>query len=459
MDPPATDAEVKPETLEEIIEGAPLYHCDLFDIEIVHKIAEAFLPGLASACVDNTTGGLLKSPTSVAVDMRREMVQYLTQRSETFIAESVVLDSGPDAEVSDHPYDIVSDFIDDFAASKRNFFSRVSGWLLSERREDRIDDFVQEMEINGFWLIQRREGVAQTLLKNVDFKNAFHCNMKFNAAEELAEHIPHCSFRTINCPNEGCNARFSSVHLEYHDSICPLKILPCEQKCSDSIMRREMDKHCITICPMKLMNCPFYPVGCQSTIPQCTVEQHRLENLHSHLLYILQVVHKRASVEDLKLRVDQLEKSSSPQQLAEARDVRSLTFVIKNLEPKLGPLEVDTKKKASEPDKEEESTGSPARTEGCSVSPAKGEECSEPPTKEEECIESPHKTEECTKLPTKEEECVEIPSSKEECIEPLTKEEECTKSPSKIVVRDSPPIKEECTNSPSNPGKLMEVEI
>ena len=68
-----------------------------------------------------------------------------------------------------------------------------------------------------------------------------------------------------------------------------------------------MDKHCITVCSMKLENCRFYLVGCQSTIPRCKIEQHRLEDVHSHLLYVLQVIHKDASVEDLKRRVVELE--------------------------------------------------------------------------------------------------------------------------------------------------------
>ncbi|KAK9266582.1 hypothetical protein L1049_021647 [Liquidambar formosana] len=348
MDLPATDVELKSEKFEDVKDVGPSFHCDLFDTEIVHKIAQVFLPGLATACVDNTTGDIFKSPALVAVDLRKEMVDYLTQRSETFVAESVMLVGGLDPESSDHPYDIISDFVDDFASSKRNLFSRVSGWLLSEKREDKIDDFFQEMELTQFWLMDRREAVAQTMLKNVDFRNTFHCKMKFNTAEELADHVHECGFKPMNCTNEGCKASFCAAHMEKHDSVCPLKILPCEQKCSDNIMRREMDRHCITVCPMKLVNCPFYPIGCQSAIPTCMIEQHRSDNLHSHLLYILQVNHKEASVEDLKQRMEQLEMSSSPGQLTDAQDVRSLTFIVKDLEAKLGPLGVNVTNKVSE---------------------------------------------------------------------------------------------------------------
>ncbi|PIA58927.1 hypothetical protein AQUCO_00400054v1 [Aquilegia coerulea] len=323
---------------EKVKEG-PSFHCDLCDSEVVREIADVLVMGLSTACVDNTTADLFKGPAFVAVDMRKEMIEYLTQRSETYVAEVVVQEGGADAETSDHPTEIISDFIDDFASSKRNMFSRVSGWLLSETREDKIDDFVQEMDLSTFWLMERREAIAKTLLRNVDFKDKFHCKMKFHTTEELTEHRNQCSFRYIRCINEGCNVSYSELHKEKHDLTCPFKILPCEQNCSTSLMRREMDRHCITVCPMKLVSCPFYQVGCESTIPQSMVVQHCSEFLRSHLVQILHVIHKVASAEQLTSRVEQIEKSSSVSELAAVRDMRSLTLLVKELDTKLGSLE------------------------------------------------------------------------------------------------------------------------
>ncbi|XP_059308290.1 uncharacterized protein LOC132059629 [Lycium ferocissimum] len=416
MDPPTNEGDIKPATLEEVKEEGPLFSCNLFDTEMVRKVAQEFLTGLASSCVDNTTGGLFKSPASVAVDIRREMVDYLIQRSESFVAESVVNEGGTETVVSDNPYDNISDFIDDFGQSKRNFFSKVSGWILSERREDRIDDFVQEMEINGFWLMGRRETVAQTVIRNVDFKNTFHCNMKFKSEKELAEHISSCGFREINCENEGCNARFSAAQLEQHDSTCPFKILQCEQKCPEMLMRREMDRHCITICPMKLVNCSFYPVGCQSTVPQCKADEHRQENLQSHLVYILKLIYKEASSEALKKRAEQLEQASSGGRLAAARDARSLTTAIKNIDAKLGPLEVEKKTEvnpevAELTDKKEDGTDKSTMKDDGKDLPQKNENSSESPTdrkkdgtsistKKDDGKCSPHKNEKSSDSPT-----------------------------------------------------------
>ncbi|XP_010498314.1 PREDICTED: uncharacterized protein LOC104776018 [Camelina sativa] len=337
MDPPVMDLE----SIEDQKEGGPSFHCDLYDTEVVHKIAQVFLPGLATACVDNTTGDIFKSPGSVAADIRKEMVDYMTRRSESFVAEHIVLQGGSEIEASHDPFDIISDFIDDFATSKRNLFSRVSGWMLSERREDNIDDLAQEMEISGFWLTDHREGIAQTLLRNVDFKNTSHCEMKFQTQGELAKHALSCGYRTMNCENEGCTAVFCANQMENHDSVCPFKIIPCEQNCSDSIMRREMDRHCITVCPMKLVNCPFHSVGCLSGVHQCELQQHHLDNVSSHLMYILRSIYKEASPDDLKPRAELIQQLST--RLSEARNARSLTSLVKELDAKLGPLDIKPK--------------------------------------------------------------------------------------------------------------------
>ncbi|KAK8546238.1 hypothetical protein V6N13_067463 [Hibiscus sabdariffa] len=356
-EPPSGDVENLPENIKDAKEAGPAFHCDICDAELLFKITQALLPGLATACVDNTTGGVFRSPGSVAADIRKELVEYLTQRTETYVAESVVEEGGPEMEVFDNPYDIIAFLIDEFAVSKRNLFSRVSALLLSERREDSIDDFAQQMEINGFWPVDRREAIVQTLLKNVDVKNEYHCNMKFETAEELSLHVPTCSFRVMTCENEGCDARFSANKVEKHDSVCPFKIIPCEQKCPAFLIRREMDRHCITVCPMKLVNCPFFSVGCKTGVPSCKIEEHQSQELHYHILYILQGMYKDAPDEVLKERVDQIEEKAAGR-LANAKTVRSLTSKVKDVDAKLPPLVIETKKEAetSETEAKPEST-------------------------------------------------------------------------------------------------------
>ncbi|KAI3788160.1 hypothetical protein L2E82_00862 [Cichorium intybus] len=341
MNPPAAvSVESKPETTNDPKANPKTYECGLCDIEVVYKIAQELLPGLASACVDNTTGGIFKNAGSVAVDMRKEMTDYLSQRSETYVAEFLLSEKTPVLEVSEHPFDIIIILIDDFAASKINMFSRVSEWVSSDRREDRIDDFVQEIDVNGFWSLARRESLASMLLKNVDYKNSFHCNMVCGSEEELAKHRSECKFRPMDCVHEGCSTRYCAAQKENHEAICPFMVLPCEQKCSDNyVTRREMDRHCVTICPMKLVNCAFYTVGCKSCIPICNVQQHNMDELSDHLFLIIRTAHKEAKEDDLKHRVEQIRSQSNTEKLARARDARALTYLIKDVEAKLGPLE------------------------------------------------------------------------------------------------------------------------
>lgn len=338
-----TDVDLKLEKFEDAKEEGEKFHCDLSDKEMVHKIAFALLEGLSSACVDMTTGDIFKSPGTVAADIRKEMLDYLAERSESFVAESVILEGRPEEEKSDHPYDIISDFIDDFVGFKRNLLSRVSGWILSEMRDDKIDDFVQEMELNSFWLLDRREAIARTLLKNIDFKNEYHCNMKFKSCDELEQHHLKCGFRTVTCENEGCSATFSAAHMEEHDFNCPFKILPCEQKCPEILIRQEMDKHCITTCPMKLVNCPFFSIGCQATVPSCNIKEHCSDDVSSHVLYALLYLHKGVSAEDMGPRAQQIHEESSGR-LAGMQGVRSFTGAVKDLDSKLGPFKVEKKR-------------------------------------------------------------------------------------------------------------------
>ncbi|MQL94591.1 hypothetical protein Taro_027252 [Colocasia esculenta] len=114
-------------------------------------------------------------------------------------------------------------------------------WWMIKTREDKAYDFIQEMETNGFWRADCWVTLAETLLRNLDYDNIYHYGMGLQV--------------------QACK----------HDSVRPFKILLCKQNFGQSIIRREMDRHCITVCTMKLVNCPFYQVGCRTdAFPQLT---------------------------------------------------------------------------------------------------------------------------------------------------------------------------------------------
>uniref|UniRef100_A0A0D9VI39 TRAF-type domain-containing protein n=1 Tax=Leersia perrieri TaxID=77586 RepID=A0A0D9VI39_9ORYZ len=323
------------------------FHCNLCDSEVVHSMTKILLCGLATASVDSTTGDIFKSPSAVAVAMKSELAEYLIQRSMMLVREAV--DGGEDhseqlIKASTMPTEFLSDLIDDFVASKRNLLSHVSGFLSSESRLNKIKDFIQKMEKENFWALDERDTTGGTILKCIDMKCIFHCPERFDTQDKLAEHRSLCRFRIVNCRNDGCLASFSDNRTEKHDSVCPFKVLPCEQLCQQHVMRCEMDMHCASVCPMKLINCPFYQVGCETAFPQCVLDKHCSELLQTHLLYILQLITRQdASVNDMNQRLQLLEKAQSLNELAGALDVRTLTLTTKEQEAKIKKLERDLK--------------------------------------------------------------------------------------------------------------------
>jgi homogentisate solanesyltransferase len=118
MDIPLTDPQpIRNSTLLQ-------FDCPNCDTELVHKVAQLLLTGLATACIDNTAGDPFRSYASVAFTLRKEMVDYLKERSEIFITESIVVtvEAIPNQQVPNETAEIISDFMDEFADVKRNLF-------------------------------------------------------------------------------------------------------------------------------------------------------------------------------------------------------------------------------------------------------------------------------------------------------------------------------------------------
>lgn len=286
--------------------------CDFCDLEVIQYVSKILLTGLATASVDSTKGDLFKGPSSVVVDLRKEMIQFLMTTIIQTIKPCSIVESSLPQEADDNipPVERISSLVNEFADLKKNMISRVSNWMLNENRESKIKAFMDEIETEGFWVFEDRETIASTLIRYLDFeRKEFHCNEQFCSSEKLEEHKLNCCFRTVNCFNQGCNFQFSMLNKERHDLQCPFKLISCEQGCSQSIMRHEMHSHCDTVCPMKVVNCSFLQAGCSHTFTQCSAEEHYTDSLHPHLLSLLRIIYKQEGlIEDLKVRVQLLEK-------------------------------------------------------------------------------------------------------------------------------------------------------
>ncbi|XP_045085862.1 uncharacterized protein [Aegilops tauschii subsp. strangulata] len=310
--------------------------CNLSDVEVVHSMTQLLLHALATASVDSTTGDMFKSPASVAIGMKTELSGYMSQRSETLVRQS--MDGGEDhsdqlTKASSRPTEFLSDLIDEFVTSKRGMLSHVSGLFSSESRLNKIKDFMQKLETDNSWAQDERKATAWAILENIDSKGIFHCPERFDMPDKLAEHTSQCKFRILNCTNDGCVASFCAIHTEKHDAVCPFKLLPCEQLCEQHVMRSEMDKHCGTVCPMKLTNCPFFRIGCETAFPQCSLDNHCSRFLQTHLMYVVKVITRQGDcVNDMDQRLQLLEKEylfsfSTVNTLSEAFCVQGWTFV------------------------------------------------------------------------------------------------------------------------------------
>lgn len=319
-------------------EGVLLPECDYHDVEKVYGIARYLLHTLATACVEKTYGDLFKTPLSVVDDVKTELVEYLSQHRETPLPSYI---NGARA-----PVDTAKDLLDQFVQSKTKFLSRVSSKLISsEKKEDRIEEFAQELQQNERWIIGQRESLVKELLKGLDQTKSSVCGLTFKSQEELAEHKSICPLRPVTCENDGCGHVFSALHEVEHDAICGFKLLPCEQACDALIMRSQMDKHCVTTCPMKLVKCPFFHVGCGNILPQGMVEEHCTSSMSLHLNAVLQNLQKQeVSVSSLTQRVLLLEKAMSISQRSEAVDVGTLSLTVRQQDAKIKSLEHETSK-------------------------------------------------------------------------------------------------------------------
>ncbi|KAL2611492.1 hypothetical protein R1flu_023184 [Riccia fluitans] len=317
-----------------------LQECGYFDVEQVGKIAQALLVSLGTACVEKTAGDPFNHPGAVVADVKKEMLEYLNVQSEAFATGTSAVVLQISGEIPS-PLQVVGDILEAFVGSKKNLFSRVSSKLLySEKKEEKIDDFVQELDRTGAWMIGRREVLARALLKRVDRGKMFHCELQFDTSEQLAEHKGKCALRPVTCENEGCGAIFSAFNAKPHDGNCPFKQLPCEQGCKVMVKRGDMDKHCVTLCPMKLVNCPFAQAGCTQSLPQGIAEQHCVDNMGQHLLLVFQTMQKQGvSLQNQGQRINLLEKAMQISQRSEAVDIGTVLLTSREQEIRLKTME------------------------------------------------------------------------------------------------------------------------
>ncbi|ORX61074.1 SPRY-domain-containing protein, partial [Piromyces finnis] len=110
---------------------------------------------------------------------------------------------------------------------------------------DNDDDDIEKVNCN--WVGVRDElknhlmNECQSYIISCPNNNCFYSAQR---SKVLKYHQKTCPWRSIMCPNKGCNALIYAKDIETHDSECPLKIIKCPNKgCNISVVRHEMQDH------------------------------------------------------------------------------------------------------------------------------------------------------------------------------------------------------------------------
>ena len=137
------------------------------------------------------------------------------------------------------------------------------------------------------------------------------------------ENVNGCLFKGINCPNncgELIERQFLTNHVRnecprykvncqychdtgehqfiegQHKEECPRLPLPCPNKCEvGSVPREDMEAH-RKECPLEMIQCEFYSVGCEVRMARKDLEVHRKEKMEDHLIM---GTHKLSAINDI----------------------------------------------------------------------------------------------------------------------------------------------------------------
>ncbi|KAL1260574.1 hypothetical protein QQF64_008401 [Cirrhinus molitorella] len=95
------------------------------------------------------------------------------------------------------------------------------------------------------------------------------CSVKLTR-RDLPEHLQHdCPKRKVKC--EFCGSEFTGEAFENHQGICPQESVYCENKCGARMMRRLLSQHTMTECPKRTQPCKY----CGKEFVYDTIQNHQ----------------------------------------------------------------------------------------------------------------------------------------------------------------------------------------
>lgn len=174
-------------------------------------------------------------------------------------------------------------------------------------------------------------------------KNAPGCNARVILGR-FQDHLQHCSFQTMPCPNESCREAMLRKDVKEHlsaycqfreekcfyckrdvvvtnlqdheENVCPAYPVSCPNKCLRTIPRTEVNEH-LTVCPEAEQDCPFKHYGCTVKGKRGNLQEHEQAALRDHMLLVLEKNFRlEQQISELYQSLEQ--KESKIQQLADA---------------------------------------------------------------------------------------------------------------------------------------------
>ena len=124
---------------------------------------------------------------------------------------------------------------------------------------------------------------AKCQLEVIDCSNC--CGQKFER-QYLSSHAE------TECPRRKVRCRYCHYTAEHqfvegrHKRKCPKVPLTCPNHCeAGTILREDMEAH-RKECPLEIIQCKYYDVGCEITMARKDQEKHKKENIEEHLIRV-----------------------------------------------------------------------------------------------------------------------------------------------------------------------------
>ena len=128
---------------------------------------------------------------------------------------------------------------------------------------------------------------------------------------DIVGHLNSCQYESVECKNSGCDSTVQRQHLRSHmEEDCPYRSvkceycdlvgnhwfiknghideclkfpLPCPNRCEiEAVHREDLNKH-REACPLEIIKCKYYDMGCESKFLRKDLKDHNRETVEEHL--------------------------------------------------------------------------------------------------------------------------------------------------------------------------------